>query len=359
MDFGLAKLESAHLTAAGQFFGTPLYMSPEQALSQPTDARSDVFSLGSVAYALLTGRQAFEGESVIRILGRVIHQDPLPPTRLDPTLPAAVDDLVARALAKSPEHRYQEARHLAEDAEDVLAEVKPRHRAGWAPPPSTFPPDKEPTLIAELGPAAFMPTITVAPASGSGEVAPPLPPGLASGRRSRARRLPRRTLALLAALGVALAGLLWSRRPFASTSPTPPVATAPARSLPSTPPPPTPLPSPTPTPLPSPAPARVVVDFQHPLASGRLRLWLDEEEILLEPVRGEVTKNLVLFKLKGGVLTEVLDVSPGRHQFRVEVSWDDERRSAEVPGRFDSDQTYRLEVRLGRLQKDLSLRWTR
>jgi hypothetical protein len=102
-----------------------------------------------------------------------------------------------------------------------------------------------------------------------------------------------------------------------------------------------------------------VVDFQHPLASGRLRLWLDEEELLVEPVRGEVTKNLVLFKLKGGVLTEVLDVSPGRHQFRVEVSWGDERRSAELPGRFDSGQTYRLELRLGRLQKDLSLRWTR
>jgi serine/threonine-protein kinase len=82
MDFGLAKVDSAHLTAAGQFFGTPLYMSPEQVLCEKVDARSDVFSLGSVAYALLTGRQAFEGDSVARILARVLHQD-RSPTRLE------------------------------------------------------------------------------------------------------------------------------------------------------------------------------------------------------------------------------------------------------------------------------------
>jgi hypothetical protein len=102
-----------------------------------------------------------------------------------------------------------------------------------------------------------------------------------------------------------------------------------------------------------------VVDFRHPLESGRLRVWLDGEELLVERVRGDVTRNLVLFKLKGGVLTEVLDVAPGRHQFRVDVTWDGEHRSADTPGRFEPGQTYRLEVRLSRLQKELSLRWTR
>jgi hypothetical protein len=102
-----------------------------------------------------------------------------------------------------------------------------------------------------------------------------------------------------------------------------------------------------------------VVDFEYPLESGRLRLWLDGEELLVERVRGEVTKDLVLFKLKGGVLTEVLDVSPGAHQVRVEVSWDDQRRTRDIAGRFRPGETYRLEVRLGRLKKELSLRWTR
>ncbi|HXK08168.1 MAG TPA: serine/threonine-protein kinase [Vicinamibacteria bacterium] len=354
MDFGLAKVESAHLTAAGQFFGTPLYMAPEQVLSQNVDARSDIFSLGSVAYALLTGRQAFEGESVARILARVVHQDPLPPTRLDPGLPADVDDLIARALAKSPDRRYRDAGALAEDSQDVLAGVAPRHRSGWTPPPPTLPPDREPTLIAELGPAAFMPTITVAPSAGV-EGAPPLPPPLAAGRRGVGRLLPPRTLALLAALVVALAGLVWSRvphRPVALPPAVPPPTAAPAPSSP------TPEPTPEATPVPVPPPARVVVDFQHPLESGRLRVWLDGEELLVERVRGEVTKNLVLFKLRGGVLTEVLDIGPGRHRFRVEVSWNGERRSAGLPGRFAAGQTYRLEVRLSRLTKELSLRWT-
>jgi serine/threonine-protein kinase len=351
MDFGLAKVESAHLTAAGQFFGTPLYMSPEQVLSQKVDARSDIFSLGSVAYALLTGRQAFEGDSVARILARVLNQDPFPPSRLEPALPADVDDLIARALAKSPDSRYKEARELAEDAEDVLAGLTPRHRTSWTPPPPTLSAERAPTLIADLGPAAFMPTITVAPTAGSGEVVPPLPRPLAPGRGAADRLFPRRTIALLAALGLALAGLVWSRLP---ASPPLPSATPPATAAP-----PTPLPTPEPTPTPEPAPARIVVDFQHPLESGRLRVWLDGEELLVERVTGDVTKNLVLFKLKGGVLTEVLDVRPGRHRFRVDVTWDGEHRSADTPGRFQSGQTYRLEVRLGRISKDLSLRWTR
>ncbi len=101
------------------------------------------------------------------------------------------------------------------------------------------------------------------------------------------------------------------------------------------------------------------MDFEYPLESGRLRLWLDGGELLVERVRGDVTKDLVLFKLTSGVRTEVLDVSPGLHQARVEVSWDDQRRTRDIVGRFSPGQTYRLEIRLGRLRKDLSLRWTR
>jgi hypothetical protein len=228
--------------------------------------------------------------------------------------------------------------------------VAPRHRAGWSPPAPTLPPAREPTLIAELGPAAFMPTITVAPRAGSGEAVPPLPSPLVPRRRS-AGRLPSRTIALVAALGLALAGLVWSRLPLPASLP---AASRAAPVDPSTVP-----PTPEPTPDPSPAPARVVVDFQHPLESGRLRVWLDGEELLVERVRGDVTRNLVLFKLRGGVITEVLDVSPGRHRLRVEVTWAEESRSAETMGRFEPGQTYRLEVRLGRIRKDLSLRWTR
>ncbi len=320
-----------------------------------------------MAYALLSGRQAFEAESVVKILGRVVYQDPLPLTSLDPTLPADVDYLLARALAKNPDDRYREARDLAEDIEDILEGRPPRHRAGWTAPPPIPPSEVAPTLVAALGPGAFMPTITVGPGSGSGELIPPLPPVLQARRRDR---LPARTLALLGALALAVAAFAASRgwlsaapQPSVprSASPTvppsgPPLSFA-VSTLPATPAPVTPEPKA--DAVSAPSPARIVVDVEHPLESGRLRMWLDDEELLVDRLKGEVTKNLVLFKLRSGVLTEVLDLSPGRHRFKVEVSWSDQVRSEEIPARFQPGETYRLEVRLGRMKKDLSLRWTR
>lgn len=151
MDFGLAKLDTGlERGVTGPFVGTPLYMSPEQALGESVDARSDLFSLGALAYTLLTGRRAFEAEGVPRILQRVIHADPPPPTRVDRTLPAAVDYLIARALSKPRTSRYPDGLTLAEDFEDVLAQHPPRHRAGWVPP---VPPGEE-TLDSPPAPAA-------------------------------------------------------------------------------------------------------------------------------------------------------------------------------------------------------------
>jgi serine/threonine-protein kinase len=134
MDFGIAKVDASQLTASGQFLGTPLYMSPEQALAHPVDARSDIFSLGAVLYEMLTGRQAFAGENVTKILFQILSREPEPPTTLVPGLPDGVDYLVARSLAKDASARYPDARTLAEDVEDILAGRPPRTRALWRPP---------------------------------------------------------------------------------------------------------------------------------------------------------------------------------------------------------------------------------
>jgi serine/threonine-protein kinase len=111
-------------------------MSPEQALGQPVDARSDLFSLGTIAYAMLTGHSPFAGPSVPAILARVAHRDAPPPSERVPGLPRDVDDVLARALAKSREDRYPSGRMMAEDIEDVLGDRPPRHRAGWTPTPT-------------------------------------------------------------------------------------------------------------------------------------------------------------------------------------------------------------------------------
>ncbi len=135
MDFGVAKLQAGFgLTSTGQFMGSPLYMSPEQALSQPVDGRSDLFSLGSMAYTMLTGSHAFEADAVPLILNRVAYSEPPPPSQLADGLPTSLDYVVARTLAKPPESRYAEGQTMAEDLEDALAGRVPRHQAGWQAP---------------------------------------------------------------------------------------------------------------------------------------------------------------------------------------------------------------------------------
>jgi serine/threonine-protein kinase len=133
MDFGIAKLEAVAvgLTSTGQFFGTPAYMAPEQAMGQEIDGRADLFSLGATAYALLTGQLAFAADNMVATIGKVARHDPAPPSQLTPGLPGEVDYVLARALAKAPADRYANARMLAEDTSDILAGRPPRHRASW------------------------------------------------------------------------------------------------------------------------------------------------------------------------------------------------------------------------------------
>jgi hypothetical protein len=114
-----------------------------------------------------------------------------------------------------------------------------------------------------------------------------------------------------------------------------------------------------PTPVPTPPPAVVVVDFRHPLRSGTLRITMDGEPVFGQSVSGEVARDLIVAKLHGGVYTDLLEVAPGRHEFEVEVSWDEETRRERIPGVFDPGETYRLRVNLGRLRRNLSLKWTR
>jgi serine/threonine protein kinase len=150
MDFGLAKHGAgAELTSTGQFMGTPLYMSPEQALGEDLDSRTDLFSLGSVAYTLLTGTRAFEGDSVPHVMNRVAHQIPAAPTKLRPSLPTEVDYLLARSMAKRRDDRYSTGRMFAEDIRDVLDSRPPRHLKGW-----TSPRVGDGTMVSSYRPAA-------------------------------------------------------------------------------------------------------------------------------------------------------------------------------------------------------------
>jgi predicted Ser/Thr protein kinase len=114
-DFGIAKMVSMGMTQAGQVLGTPNYMSPEQVKGRQVDGRSDIFSLGVILYDLLTGEMPFAGQNLTTVIYRIINENPIPPRELDATIHPGLSYVVCKALAKSPDERYQTCRELADD----------------------------------------------------------------------------------------------------------------------------------------------------------------------------------------------------------------------------------------------------
>lgn len=124
-DFGLARAaDDASLTRSGVIAGTPQYMSPEQARGEPVDHRSDLFSLGSLLYAMLAGRPPFRAETAFGVLRRITDAEPHPLRDLAPETPAWLAALVARLLAKKPQDRFGSAAEVAELLGQWLAHVQ-------------------------------------------------------------------------------------------------------------------------------------------------------------------------------------------------------------------------------------------
>ena len=111
-DFGIARIETSELTQAGTVMGTPSYMSPEQFMGQTVDGRSDIFSCGVILYQFLTGEKPFTGNTTT-IMYKVLREEPLPPSTLNLALPAALDAVVKKAIAKNPADRFQNAKEFA------------------------------------------------------------------------------------------------------------------------------------------------------------------------------------------------------------------------------------------------------
>jgi DNA-binding response OmpR family regulator/tRNA A-37 threonylcarbamoyl transferase component Bud32 len=108
LDFGLAKVANVPgVTITGQIFGTPLYMSPEQAQGQKLDSRSDIYSLGVMFYEMLTGKVPFHADNLTAILMKHINEDPVPPRKLNPSIPPAIEKLILTSLAKEKTKRFQ------------------------------------------------------------------------------------------------------------------------------------------------------------------------------------------------------------------------------------------------------------
>jgi serine/threonine protein kinase len=128
LDFGLAQhleSDSRRVTRPGEIVGTPDYFSPEHTLPGARfDPRSDVFSLGTMLYELLTGSPPFHGETFGELVRRIREQEPTLPRRLNPEIPGDLQDVCLKALEKKPENRYASAQEMADDLERFLAGEK-------------------------------------------------------------------------------------------------------------------------------------------------------------------------------------------------------------------------------------------
>ncbi len=222
LDFGIARFsQSDGLTQAGSLIGTLNYMSPEQLQGQPVDHRSDIFSVGLVAYELLSGRQAFPGPFSPGLLHRVLHEEP---PALAPSLPGPqveLAEIVARAMAKVPRDRYQD---LADMRRDLLRVQGRQVAAAW-----------ERTARMAVPDATVLEVVT-APSS-------PQASHATGSSRSRSLAWIVRVAVLLALGGLALIWLLRGSEPENGSAPqrgapteaqTSPAAASPTASLPAT-----------------------------------------------------------------------------------------------------------------------------
>ncbi|HKM91780.1 MAG TPA: serine/threonine-protein kinase, partial [Candidatus Acidoferrales bacterium] len=146
LDFGLAKIAPAEkgtadnsmtqsggpaeqLTSMGGALGTVAYMSPEQARGKPLDVRTDLFSFGVVLYEMATGRHPFRGETTATMFESILHQSPVAPVRLNPDVPAKLEDIINNCLEKDRNLRYQHASEICSDLKRLKRDTESHEHA--------------------------------------------------------------------------------------------------------------------------------------------------------------------------------------------------------------------------------------
>ncbi len=134
MDFGIAKAGGG-MTSTGQVLGTPNYMSPEQVKGRTLDGRSDLFSFGVMLYEMITGEKPFMGQNITTIIYKIVNENPISPRELDVTVHPGLSAIITKALAKSPDERYQSGAEMMRDLENYKnlgSGVAPGFSAGAA-----------------------------------------------------------------------------------------------------------------------------------------------------------------------------------------------------------------------------------
>ena len=419
MDFGIAKVEQGGTrTSTGLIMGTPDYMSPEQAKGSKIDARADIFSLGCVLYECMSGTKPFHDDSLTAILLKVVIE-PAPPIDFEALgLPRALDGVLRKAMAKesgqrfaSPGELMEAARQAARGVEVAPPPVSPTGTlvatpavgpAGTTVPEPARPGTRSSSAsgaISESGaeqrrlswPLATLAVAVIAggilgavalrtpdPSPSPSSLATPLP----SSEPEAPAAAPETPSSTFTEVNTATAPeatpaespSTQAPAPLSSerTAPDPDLAVEPPRAA-SVAVPEEPDTRPAPVPVraepvasssqpmgeraAAEAPAELFVDFEHSLKEGYLRIWVDGVPVLDTDIEGRVKKKIVGIKWRKGHFEQTLAVSPGRHSIQVQVSWDDKQKTEIIGARFESGSRRILEVRLGRIRKNLDLEW--
>jgi eukaryotic-like serine/threonine-protein kinase len=409
-DFGVAKLNLANHTLAGRTLGTPAYMSPEQLNGDAVDGRSDLFSLGVVLYTMVTGHRPFQGNSAVTVSFKVVNRDPLAATLLNAELPKGLDFIIDRAIAKEPALRYQRGLEMVLDIQHMQQGREPWSKAKGQGSPSN---GKEVTTQKKKAQSS-------AP-GGRPAVAAKLrsrPLSLHSGHDATKILLKKiRTKALVGVL--LLVGFVFAIRVIATRRhPVPPQAYQPvttakrmtaaetiaaaeamttdepvmaAQTV--TPAEPVAAPRITTTPAPSaprpkviaslakaatatdkdkavkvqraglpaisPAnpPAMLEIEVDHKFAAGQLSIWVDGQLTYQRRLEGTDKKHLVVFHHVEGHELHAMQLSPGKHSLRAQVTSEAANydQSATVAGEFSSGGENVLRINCNKPAINLSL----
>jgi serine/threonine-protein kinase len=378
-DFGVAKLNLANHTLAGRALGTPAYMSPEQLSGETVDGRSDLFSLGVILYTILTGYRPFQGNSALTVSYKVVNRDPIPATVLETELPQGLDYIISRAMEKDPAQRYQRGMEMALDIQDLREgrelwskAKQPGSASGGIPPIATEKDRSSPTAQRGTAVKARSPQrVKSNPESAAEKLLDKMGKkyfagtlflvglllfGLRVGHVAWPKRPPARNrVGKAAAAPLPLAGEL-PPAPSANT----PVATAsepvakktgktrktgkaaavsPDRAVPVKPP-----AQSSPAESAAQAPATLDVEVDHKFAEAHLSIWVDGRLSYTRTLEGTDKKRLVLFHHVQGHEIHAMQIQPGSHHLRVQVTSGAHSSDQIVTGEFSSGSEKLLQI---------------
>jgi eukaryotic-like serine/threonine-protein kinase len=372
-DLGIAKLNLAQFTLPGHVLGTPAFMAPEQLSGEGADGRSDLFSLGVILYAMVTGHSPFHGNSATTVCFKVVNREPVPASALDLDLPRALDAVISRAIAKDPNARYQRGSDFAAD----LQQLQQQHQPGSTTTSlnSTFAAatrsrsalSTSPNLVAAESKRSMFAAVREAPLRG-------LIVGAAL------------MLALVVFFGNPFARFATSRKTAAeaqsgssssparpaeeyaggaqpmpaAASPVPSAPPAVTANVPSQPPRLRNLVEKSSTRQTRPASsASLDLSVQHQFKDATLSLWIDNKLTLTQPLHGTVRKHLIVFNGIYGANSKTVQVPAGVHVIRLRAESADQSvdLSKTISAAFTDGDTKTLQVTFNNHNTAMNLLW--